>query len=739
MEPSPKMTWQEVESDVRRIAESVWAVTAAPKTQGGIKCDVILKIKPNYWILIEVSKRDDLNKMREDVTKLASIRLGLMSKQIFSECYLVTSGDVSSLVETGSTNNIEVYDLSTFATKFIGTREYLNERRFAPFGSAVDPDTGAVDQKSYTPISYIDNVGKKHTDSDITNLLKSGKKIALVGEFGTGKSRCLMQVFNQLAVTDQIFVPVAINLRDNWGYRKFSHIIANHLDGLGLGEFQNTIVRSLRRGSHVLLLDGFDEIGSQSWSGDPARLGEIRKKSLEGVRDLVDNCPTAGILLTGREHYFSSDEEMAECLGIPLNTLLILRCPEEFTESEANDYIRENTALIVIPEWMPRKPLICQLLARLENSDVEALTAKATGEIEFFESVFDSICARETRINPAITKEPLKGVLLELARHTRSKPAQNERISTVEINQAFFDVTTYAPIDESAAMLQRLPYLGRVGSGSSDRIFIDPYARDGLRGLSAASSFASSDKKVAQSRWLQALGEFGIRVLGSRVSSGPTPEKFVRLCTNHGNHQIACDYVALKILQSGEICDFAGLNISDGRMPHLDFVEKEIKNLHLSGIEIGEITIEAAKFTNVSISDCTIVSLKGIGSADRLPEVFQNCVIERRQAALTLSKISELNLSNSHKTLLVLIKKLFFQPGAGRQEEALLRGAENYWDASAAQEVMSYMQHHDLVRRIPGAHGNVFIPQRRHTDRMAKIWELHSNCGDELWMNLKQS
>jgi hypothetical protein len=732
------MTWQEVEAEVRRIAESVWAAPAAPKTEGGIKCDVILKIKPNYWILLEVSKRDDLNKIRDDVTKLAAVRMGLMARQIFAECYFVTTGDPSSLVETGAACNVEVYDLQSFASKFIAAREYVNERRSAPFGSAVDPDTGSVDRKSYTPISYVDSSGHKFSDSDIADLLRQNKKLILMGEFGTGKSRCLMQVFEKLATRSQVFVPVAINLRDNWGYRRFNHIIANHLDALGLGYFQDTIVRSLRRGNHVLLLDGFDEIGSQSWSGDPARLNEIRKKSLEGVRDLVENCPSAGILLTGREHYFGSDEEMAECIGIPLHDLVILRCPDEFTESEANDYIRENTALAIIPEWMPRKPLICQLLARLDNAEVEELATRASGEVEFFESVFDSICARETRINPAITKEPLKGVLLELARHTRSKPADNERISTIEINQAFFDVTTYAPIDESAAMLQRLPYLGRVGSGSSDRIFIDPYAKDGLRGMSEANSFARSDRKVAQSKWLQPLERFGVRVFGNRIKCGAEPEKFVRLCINHGNYQVACDYIALKIMQSNEICDFQGLSVSDGKIPYLEFVETELRNLHLSGIEIDEVTIEAARFHNVDVRDCVIGSLKGVGSTDKLPDVFQNCHIERFQAALTISRISELNLPNSQKTLLALIKKLFFQPGAGRQEQALLRGAENYWDAVAAQEVLSYMQHHDLILKIPGDHGDVFIPRRRHTRRMARIWELQSNCDDELWLNMRR-
>jgi hypothetical protein len=727
------MKWQEVEVEVRRIAESVWATQAAPKTVGGIRCDVILKQKPDYWILLEVSKRSDLNKLRDDISKLASIRLGLMQRQIYSECYFITDADPSSLVETGEAHNVGVLSLSSFASKYIGSREYLNLRQRAPFGSAVDPDTGDIDPKPYTAISYVDNANKKHSFTEIAQLLQSGRKVVLMGEFGTGKSRCLMQVFQYLAAQNSIFMPIAINLRDNWGYRRFSHIIANHMDALGLGDTKDALVRSLRHGNHVLLLDGFDEIGSQSWSGDAARLGEIRKKSLEGVRDLVQSCPSAGILMTGREHYFSSDEEMAECLDIPLSKMDILRCPEEFTESEATNYIRASTQLTIVPEWMPRKPLICQLLARLDPSEVAELTERSTGEVEFFESVLDSVCARETRINPAITKEPLKGVLLELAQQTRLKLSGDERISTVEINQAFYRVTSYAPIDESAAMLQRLPYLGRVGSGSSDRIFIDSYAKDGLRGLSEAQAFVASDKEVAQSKWNQPLGDFGIQVLGSRIKAGPGPDKFARMCTNHGNYQVACDYIGLKILQSADTCDFLGLGVIGGNIPTLNLIEKVFKNLSLSGVELGEVVLESAGFENVLIADCTISSIKGVGSTDKLPDVFQDCLVGEFDAALTISRISELNLSGAQKTLLALIKKLFFQPGAGRQEEALLRGAESYWDDRMARKALAYMMSHGLIRKVAGNHGNVFIPRRAYTNRMARIWELQSSCGDDLW------
>lgn len=728
------MKWQEVEVEVRKIAESVWSTKAEPERVTGVKCDAVLKPRKDYWILIEISKLDDLEKLREDIAKLSLIRTAQMSKGIYCECYFVTSGKHTSLRESGEDVNVEVHDLTSFASKFIGSNFYIQERQKLPFGSAVHPDTGEVDPNEYSEISYIDEHGRKYGVSDIASELKKGKLVTLIGEFGTGKSRCLMEVFRKTVETNPIFPPYAINLRDNWGYKKLHHIIGNHLEGLGLGSFADNLVRSLRRGNHTVLLDGFDEIGSQSWSGDPKRLVEIRKRSLEGVRDLIAGCTTTGILITGREHYFADLEEMAECLGQPLNKILVLRCPEEFTEPELQHYLRKNTKLTSVPEWMPRKPLICQLLARLPADEVKRIEDASDGELEFFETVFDAICARETKINPAIFKETLKGILLLLAQQTRSLPPDDERISTNEINEAFFKVTGYAPIDESAILLQRLPYLGRAGSGGSDRIFIDHYAKDGLRGIALSLSVQSADKSISQMKWSQPLGVLGLRMLARVAGVSNDTEKYSRLCMNHGNSQVACDYIAAKLITAGASCDFQGFSVGDGRIAVLPFVDTIAKNLSLSGVEIGEVTIESAEFENVRIYACTIDAVQGVSSVDKLPNIFVECEITRLDRAITTARISELEHSNAQKTLLAIIKKLFFQPGAGRREEALLRGAERYWDLQAAKTVIHFMETRGIILRTKGDHGTLFVPQRRHTHRMARIMEMQSSCGDDLWL-----
>ena len=39
--------------------------------------------------------------------------------------------------------------------------------------------------------------------------------------------------------------------------------------------------------ANIYLLDGFDEVGAQTWSDDPTRLVSIRRQSLVGVKDLI--------------------------------------------------------------------------------------------------------------------------------------------------------------------------------------------------------------------------------------------------------------------------------------------------------------------------------------------------------------------------------------------------------------------------------------------------------------------
>lgn len=730
------MDWRTLEAEARKVAASVWSSPCTAELVNGVRCDGVIKIRPDYWVLIEVSKSDTLDKLREDITKFGAMRLSLMAKQIYAECYFVTSGDTSSLKSTGEGFNVSVFSISDFASKFLGSSQYINERKIAPFGSAVDPNTGESDRTPYIAITYRDPGNNEYNVNDIAKAVANGRQVVLLGEFGSGKSRCLMEAFKKLIEQESVFTPFAINLRDHWGFRRFNTLIVDHLSRLGLSSFSDVLIRSVKRGQHALLLDGFDEIGSQSWSGATERLAEVRRSSSEAVRDLLANAKGAGLLITGREHYFDTYEEMAESLGLNKDYLL-LQCPAEFSDDEAAAYISLATGRSDVPDWMPKKPLICQLLARLDPAEIDHIQSSAKGEVEFFEQVFDAVCVRETKIHSTVQTSTLRDVLLNLAQSTREKPDGKDDLSPEAVNEAFYKAAGYAPLDEAAILLQRLPYLGRVGAGSPDRRFIDQYAKDGLRGLATAAAILAYDADVAAKKWVQPLRAFGIEVLAGKGHTGGQAVQYAKHCSVKGNQQLACDIVAtISLLETGDH-NYNGLMLTGGDIELLSFSGSTSSNLNVSNIYVRRLVIDDAKFDSVGFGNCIFAMVEGIGSLSALPDVFsENCVAEKFEPTLTVSRISELNLSNAHKTLMALLKKLFFQPGGGRQEDALLRGTEGYWDMKAAEATLRYLETHRMVLKTRGAHGTLYVPQRRFTRRMQDVSDQRSASSDEIWTQL---
>lgn len=728
------MNWDQLEAEVRSIAEAKWSQPCKSELIEGVQIDGVVRVRPDYIVLIEVSKSGTLEKLRTDLAKFAVLKPALMAKGIYAECHFVTLGDGNpSLVQIARSANVEPHTLESFSNTYLATNQYVNERSKLPFGSAVVPESGSPDNSDYTPISYIDQKNNTYTINDICKALKNNSKIVLIGEFGTGKSRCLKETFHSLVEKNELFAPLAINLRDNWGQKKMSGIVRGHLEDLGLDHVSNSVLKSVRSGNHTILLDGFDEIGSQSWSGESSRLEQIRRASLAGVRDVIENLSGAGLLITGREHYFSSEEEMLSCLGLQQKKCIILRCPEEFSEDEARSYLSRETKDAILPDWLPRKPLVCQLLSKLGLDELKSLENAAIGEVDFFEKMLDAVCLRETRIHSTLDKENTKRILLNLAQESRLQSEEKESLTPEQINKAFFEVTGTSPIDESAILLQRLPYLGRVGSGGTERIFIDDYVKNGLRGIAAGDSLRTSSEKTCSQQWKQELSEFGIQVLSHVLPNSVDILKYIRKCVDYGNSQIAADFVSASIIKNLK-CDFKNLTIDGASIRSLNFTGTAVQNLTLLNVFINSLTIDDAKFDNVHINDCLIDVVDGCSARDELPDIFgKDCVVSDYRHGLTTTSISGLNLSDGQKTLLALVKKLFFQPGSGRKEEALLRGADSYWEAKTANQIIVFMLSNDIITKHKGNSGWVYSPKRKHMSRMNLIVELQKSSTDELW------
>ena len=113
---------------------------------------------------------------------------------------------------------------------------------------------------------------------DVADALCKQRRIILLGNYGTGKSRCIKEVFTRVAElsSEKNLYPLAIDLREHWGLRRGNEILRRHFDDLGLSEAADAAIQVTNSGGITLLLDGFDEIASQVWSDDPERLKEIR-------------------------------------------------------------------------------------------------------------------------------------------------------------------------------------------------------------------------------------------------------------------------------------------------------------------------------------------------------------------------------------------------------------------------------------------------------------------------------
>lgn len=728
------LDWVKLEDDVRTIAQTHWNAPCRARTIHGVRCDGVIEIKRDHWIAIEISKSDTLDKLRTDLAKFGAIRFAQMAEGIYTECFFITAGETSSLKDTGRANNVEVMSLEEFAGRFIGKSEYSHVRRAQKFGSAVDPDTGGKDTASFTAVHYISNDSGTEIDiSKIVDKISNRENVILIGEFGSGKSRCVQEAFLKLSNSDDMFPTIAINLRDCWGLQSFDLILRSHLESLGLSKLADNLIKLSLAGKVRFLLDGFDEIGSQSWTGEIERLKDLRRRSLKGVFDLIAKCGNGGMLITGREHYFSSNEEMLDCLGLEEGQVEIFECRDEFSDSELQHYLSSNSIMVDVPSWMPRKPLICQLFSKLPKNELNSISDDAIDEVDFFERFLDAICARERRIHPSIDDQILKAVLLKLADTSRQKKTQPEEITPEEINKAFFEVSGLTPLDESAIMLQRLPYLGRTGSENANRTFIDEYAKSGLRGLSLCKHIYMADKTVSSSAWLGAVGDFGARVVSSRVTNWVDAQKYGQYCTKYGNSQVAADIVASRLSGVYSEIDFLGFRVEDAHFDCLDFSGTRILNLHVFSCSVLDINLSESKFDSCTFKDMIGNRVLGVGSAARLPSCFEKCDFTTFDQADNSARISELPLTDAQKTLLSLIKKLFFQRGRGRKEEGLLRGAEDYWDKKTATSFLGYALKNGILIEARGDEGKLYVPQRRHMRRMANIMERMAGCGDVIW------
>jgi hypothetical protein len=254
----------------------------------------------------------------------------------------------------GQKINIDVVSIEDFQARFLPFDEYNTARHNAPFGSAIDPDTGAKDTTKYVLVSFVTQKGGEITTADLSDEVAAGKLLVLTGEYGTGKSKCVEQVFSSVATNawDTLKFPIAIDLRKAWGLKDRYEILRRHLQDLNLSSHADAFIKAYNSGMLILLLDGFDELGVQLWSDDSSALKAMRYDALTGVRNLIAHQKN-GVLICGRDHYFDNNEELLAAVGLANPDVSLLRTKDEFSIEEIAEFLKLNEQEIDIPEWLP--------------------------------------------------------------------------------------------------------------------------------------------------------------------------------------------------------------------------------------------------------------------------------------------------------------------------------------------------------------------------------------------------
>ena len=123
------ITWKTLEDSVRSIATIKWKATATAKHLAGVNFDAVVEPSSEELIVIEVTKQHDLNKIRDDIVKINSLRLQRLADGVLVRAYIILNDKPTmSMVETGNSNKVRVLSANDFFNEFFQYDPYIKLR-----------------------------------------------------------------------------------------------------------------------------------------------------------------------------------------------------------------------------------------------------------------------------------------------------------------------------------------------------------------------------------------------------------------------------------------------------------------------------------------------------------------------------------------------------------------------------------------------------------------------------------
>lgn len=702
--------------------------------------------------VIEVTASRDKAKAKKDGEKLRTATQALSRKYPYRSIkgWFITlhepTADQRDVIRRLGTPAVVALSFSQFRSLLVDASAYLTARSQYPFGSARGLAEGSTD-----PGPYIDlDIAVSHRSSELWDVdrilteLISGTRSVLLGDYGAGKSMTLRECFLRLAARYRdgaTEFPIYLNLRDHWGQNRASEALTRHAENVGF-ESPAQLVRAWRSGYAVVLLDGFDELASVNWVGRSDRLKEARRRAVQLVRTFVEESPAhVGIAIAGRQHYFDSEDERLEALGLPPSApQLILN---DFTAEQVGRYLKHQGWQGQIPEWLPARPLLLGYLAarRLlqEVLEVDGAVTPAAG----WDELLERICHREARIEAGLSGNTVRQIIERVATYARDTSSGLGPLDDEQIHQAFTQVTGVAPDEAALVLLQRLPGLGVIsmndaagpvnGADLGGRGFIDDSLADVARSgdtLSLARDPFNIAPGVDPLNWQVLLGPLGVEVLALRWIRSAAQEALLGVSIRRALEQswvgLASDLVRL-VLSLGAHVDLSGIYVADVWIPELDLADSQGG---LAGVEFQSCVIQTIRLEPGSdphdlprFINCNVGLIEGLASHAELPPgVFDGGteIDEFGEPAQTTSAYLDLPLPLPTRVALTILKKLYLQRGMGRREAALYRGLDDAGRRYVA-DVVDILSQEGLMVLSRAAAERIWLPVRGEAHRVRRL------------------
>jgi hypothetical protein len=727
------------EDETRRIARQLWPedqYAGAAKVDGAERDGVFETEECIHLLEATTSRRKD--KAQIDVTKLLGLASRLQRKTTSKavRCWFVTryepTADQRKILEKHRPL-VTAVSFSQFQSLLVDVKGYLAVRDNYYFGSVRDPATGGRNPTVEFIDVMLSRLGTEElaTPQDLLGRVAGGGRIAVLGDFGAGKSMTLRHLYHELRKaylrTESPRFPVFVNLRDHYGQTDPAELLERHARTIGFPS-PSHLVRAWRAGYVHLLLDGFDELTTLSIQGLWTKLRDNRYRAMEAVRRLVREHPEGpGLAIAGRAHFFDSASERRTALA--LTDQHFEYSLAEFNDEQITEYLRRSGLAGVVPPWLPSRPLLVGYLAA-KGLLPDLLAGKEAEPAAGWDLLLENIASRESEIEAGIDAGTVRRILERLATKARSTPGGLGPLAPDGVIAAFREVCGYNPDERGMVLLQRLPGLGIDRQEEGSRAFIDEDFADACRAGDLihyiAAPFGVESDALASVEC--AMGSLGVSVAARRSSAlrftaGQIDAAIVRAVDlSRGN--VAADLARIGIERGDTLeSSFAirgvyipelGFSASSGSAHRLEFAE-----CFFGRIEIDSDVEESSlpRFT-----ECFIQEIDGRISQTDLPSVFdEKCICESfASPGTTTDAVLSLAIPLGTRVVITILKKLYQRRGAGRKENALFRGLDHHAQR-LVPDALRLIQREGLAAPSKRGQDSIWLPDRSQLRRVGQI------------------